>query len=94
MISPGGIHPHAQSRASPLRMMQSVLLPILKSDAQGNECSGLNCFLCSLAGNIFWVERERFSSKTGDTAVASSVIDVHMTNVLVSVSQIVVLSPC
>lgn len=38
------------------------------------------------------VERERFSSKTGATAVASSVIDVRMTNVLVSVSQIVVLS--
>ena len=53
-----GIKPQAQSSASFFRMMQGALQPVLKSDAQRKECSGLNSFLRHLDDNhIFWVER-------------------------------------
>lgn len=44
----GGIKPQAQSSTSSLRVMQGTLQIVLKSDAQGKECSGLNCFVLML----------------------------------------------
>lgn len=39
-------------------MLQAALQTVLKSDAEGKECCGLNSFLCRLDGNnIFWVQK-------------------------------------
>lgn len=45
-------------RHKALRMMQAALQTVLKSDAEGKECHGLNSFLCPLdCNNIFWAQK-------------------------------------